>query len=192
MPQHNMAMQKGHMAWIDTLARFDLDATAGSNRANQQRQCRVIFAWASRLGDGWFWYALATALLLAEGSGATVAVAAMAVVGLAGTAIYSLLKRGIRRPRPSTVREDLILTVAPLDRFSFPSGHTLHAIAFSVVVTAHAPVLGWLVWPFTALVAASRLILGLHYPSDVIAGGLLGAVIAWIAVAVAAAAGVPV
>lgn len=187
-----MAMEKGIMAWIDALARFDLDATAGSNRANQQRQCRVIFAWASRLGDGWFWYALAAALLLAEGSAATVAVAAMAAAGLAGTAIYTLLKRGIRRPRPSAVCDSLILTVAPLDRFSFPSGHTLHAIAFSVVVTAHAPMLGWLVWPFTALVAASRLILGLHYPSDVIAGGMLGAVIAWIAVAVAAAAGVPV
>ena len=192
MHWHNMTMEKGIMAWIDTLARFDLDATTGSNRANQQRQCRVIFAWASRLGDGWFWYALAAALLLAEGAGAVVAVAAMAAAGLTGTAIYTLLKRGIRRPRPSAVREGLILTVAPLDRFSFPSGHTLHAIAFSVVATAHAPMLGWLVWPFTALVAASRLILGLHFPSDVIAGGILGAVIAWIAVAVAAAVGMPV
>ena len=180
------------MAWIETLARFDLDATAGSNRANSQRQCRVIFAWASRLGDGWFWYALAVALLMVEGYGAAPAVSAMAGAGLSGTLIYTLLKRGIRRPRPSAVRDGLILTVAPLDRFSFPSGHTLHAIAFSVVVTAHAPVLGWLVWPFTALVAASRLILGLHFPSDVIAGGILGAVIAWLSVAVAAAIGVPV
>ncbi len=180
------------MAWIETLARFDLDATAGSNRANSQRQCRVIFAWASRLGNGWFWYALAAALLLVEGTGAIAAVATMAAAGLTGTLLYTLLKRGIRRPRPSAVRSGLILTVAPLDRFSFPSGHTLHAIAFSVVATAHAPVLGWLVWPFTALVAASRLILGLHFPSDVIAGGMLGAVIAWLALAVAAAFGVPV
>jgi undecaprenyl-diphosphatase len=192
MGLHNIAREEEDMAWIETLARFDLDATAGSNRANSQRLCRVVFAWASRLGDGWFWYAMAAALLLVEGLGAVAAVMAMAASGLAGTLIYTLLKRGIRRPRPCAVRDGLILTVAPLDRFSFPSGHTLHATAFSVVATAHAPALGWLVWPFTALVAASRLILGLHYPSDVIAGGVLGAVIAWLAVAVAAALGAPV
>jgi undecaprenyl-diphosphatase len=68
--------------------------------------------------------------------------------------------------------------VAPLDEFSFPSGHTLHAVVFSTVVTAYYPPLGWLVWPFTALVAASRLVLGLHYVSDVLAGALIGASIA--------------
>jgi undecaprenyl-diphosphatase len=185
-------LEKGIMAWIDTLARLDLDATAGSNRANQQRFCRVLFAWASRLGDGWFWYALATALLLVEGFAAVPAVVVMAVAGGVGTALYALLKRGIRRPRPCAVHAGLILTVAPLDRFSFPSGHTLHAIAFSVVATAHAPQLAWVVWPFAGLVALSRLVLGLHYPSDVLAGGALGATLAWAAVAIAAAAGVPV
>lgn len=67
---------------------------------------------------------------------------------------------------------------APLDRFSFPSGHTLHAVVFSLVATAYYPALGWLVWPFTALVALSRLVLGLHYVSDVLVGALLGASIA--------------
>ncbi len=180
------------MAWIDTLARLDLGATAGSNRANGQTTCRFVFAWASRLGDGWFWYALATALLLAEGLRGLAPVIVMAIAGGTGTAVYSLLKRGVRRPRPCAVHDGLILTVAPLDRFSFPSGHTLHAIAFSVVATAHAPVLGWLVWPFTALVALSRLVLGLHYPSDVLAGGALGATIAWLTLAVAAAYGVQI
>ncbi len=180
------------MAWIDALARLDMDATAGSNRANRKAGFSFLFAWASRLGDGWFWYALAAALLLVEGSGAAITVVTMAVAGLVGTAIYSLLKRGIRRPRPCAVHSGLCLTVAPLDRFSFPSGHTLHAIAFSVVATAHDPMLGWLLWPFTALVASSRLVLGLHYPSDVLAGGALGATIAWLAIATATACGVPV
>ncbi len=180
------------MAWIDALARLDLDATAGSNRVNQQRLCGLIFAWTSRLGDGWAWYALAAALCLVEGAAAAPAVVAMAAAGLVGTAVYTVLKRGIRRPRPGAVHSGLTLTVAPLDRFSFPSGHTLHAVAFSVVVGAHAPALAGLVWTFTALVAASRLVLGLHYPSDVLAGGALGATLGWLAVVVAAALGVPV
>ena len=68
--------------------------------------------------------------------------------------------------------------VAPLDEFSFPSGHTLHAIAFTIVITASFPLLAPLLWTFTALVALSRVILGLHYPSDVLAATALGAAIA--------------
>ena len=67
---------------------------------------------------------------------------------------------------------------APLDQFSFPSGHTLHAVAFSIVACAHYPALAIILLPFTLLVAASRMVLGLHYPSDVLAGALLGGLIA--------------
>ena len=72
----------------------------------------------------------------------------------------------------------IICSAKPLDQFSFPSGHTLHAVGFSVVAVAYFPVLIWLVLPFTLLVAASRVILGLHYPSDVLAGALVGLSIA--------------
>lgn len=177
------------MYLIAELARLDLAATAGSNRVNQRRGWGMLFATASRLGDGWFWYALGAALLLVEGRTAHTAVALMAICGLAGSAFYKLLKQGVRRPRPCEVHRRLTLTVAPLDRFSFPSGHTLHAVIFSCVVAAHAPALGWIVWPFTALVAASRLVLGLHYPSDVLAGACLGAGMAWAGLALTTAAG---
>ena len=56
--------------------------------------------------------------------------------------------------------------------------NTLHAVAFSIVAIAFYPVLAWLLVPFTLLVAASRVVLGLHYPSDVLAGAALGALIA--------------
>ncbi len=68
----------------------------------------------------------------------------------------------------------------PLDAFSFPSGHTLHAVAFSIVAIAYYPALAWVLVPFSLLVAMSRLVLGLHYPSDVLAGAALGALIAWL------------
>jgi undecaprenyl-diphosphatase len=69
---------------------------------------------------------------------------------------------------------------APLDRYSFPSGHTLHAICMTLIATSHFPELGWLLWPFTLLVPGSRPVLGLHYPSDVAAGALLGALLAMV------------
>jgi len=68
----------------------------------------------------------------------------------------------------------------PLDQFSFPSGHTLHAVAFTTIAIAHYPQLAFLLIPFAFLVALSRMVLGLHYPSDVLAGAAIGAAIAGI------------
>ncbi|MFZ5573964.1 MAG: phosphatase PAP2 family protein [Pseudomonadota bacterium] len=133
---------------------------------------------ASRLGDGLFWYALMGALVAWHGPAALPAVLHMTVAGLAGTLLYKWLKGATERPRPYQVCPTICCLTAPLDRFSFPSGHTLHAVVFSLVATAYYPALGWLVWPFTALVAASRLVLGLHYLSDVAVGALLGASVA--------------
>ncbi|HYR36596.1 MAG TPA: phosphatase PAP2 family protein, partial [Burkholderiales bacterium] len=67
---------------------------------------------------------------------------------------------------------------APLDAFSFPSGHTLHAVAFTLVALNYYPALAPTLVAFTLLTAGSRVVLGLHYPSDVLAGAALGAGIA--------------
>src|ERR1035438_6767906 len=69
-------------------------------------------------------------------------------------------------------------TATTVNAFSFPSGHTLHAMAFTVVAVSDFPALASLLVPFTLLVALSRVVLGLHYPSDVLAGAAIGAGVA--------------
>jgi undecaprenyl-diphosphatase len=91
--------------------------------------------------------------------------------------VYKLLKRGTLRPRPYQVQASIAQGASPLDTFSFPSGHTLHAVGFSVVALAYYPSLAALLVPFALLTAGSRVVLGLHYPSDVLAGAALGALI---------------
>jgi undecaprenyl-diphosphatase len=118
------------------------------------------------------------ALLAIGGSSAIGPVGRMAGTGLVCTLIYKWLKSKTSRPRPFAVENAVRAGADPLDPFSFPSGHTLHAVAFSVVAIAFYPVLAWLLAPFTLLVAISRVVLGLHYPSDVLAGAALGALIA--------------
>lgn len=138
----------------------------------------MLFVAASRLGDGIFWYALMAALLAFGGARALPAVAHMIAAGLACTALYRFIKARTSRPRPYAAQSDITLCAAPLDQFSFPSGHTLHATAFSLVTLAYYPALFWLLVPFAVLVALSRVVLGLHYPSDVLPGAGIGATVA--------------
>ena len=74
------------------------------------------------------------------------------------------------RPRPYLAHQTITLGERPLDVFSFPSGHTLQAVLFTTMMGHQVPMMLWVLPPFTMLVALSRLVLGLHYPTDVLVG----------------------
>lgn len=132
----------------------------------------------SRIADGWIWYGAVAVLPLVGGPQGTSVSIRLVAVGVFDLATYVILKRWVARPRPYAACSDIRACTKALDQYSFPSGHTLHAVACSVVLTAYYPHLAWVVWPFAGLVALSRLVLGLHYLSDVIAGAALGALVA--------------
>ena len=139
---------------------------------------RAYFAAVSRLGDGVFWYVLMAAMVVIDGLRGLQAAAHLAAVGVVSLLLYKALKHWTKRPRPFAADRHIRAWVAPLDEFSFPSGHTLHAVAFTVVALAYYPGLAWLLIPFTASVALSRVVLGLHYPSDVLAATAIGVTLA--------------
>lgn len=149
-----------------------------ANRLGELHGSRVYFAAISRLGDGVFWYVLMGALVAVDGIRGLAASAHLAATGVIALMLYKGLKRWTRRPRPFASDVRIRAWVAPLDEFSFPSGHTLHAVAFTLVALAHYPVLAWALIPFSASVAVSRVVLGLHYPSDVLAATGIGATLA--------------
>ncbi|MBU0500238.1 MAG: phosphatase PAP2 family protein [Gammaproteobacteria bacterium] len=148
------------------------------NRVNTWRPVSRFFAAVSRLGDGVFWYMLMAMLPVLHGREAASVSLHMALVGLVGLFFYKLLKSKTARVRPYNHSGDIFQNVAALDQFSFPSGHTLHAVGFSGVLLHYYPEWAVLVVPFALLVALSRMVLGLHYPSDVVAGALMGASLA--------------
>jgi undecaprenyl-diphosphatase len=148
------------------------------NKSSQYRAVRIFFRLISRLGDGVFWYTVMLGIMLTQGESSFVPVIHMATAGLTGTLVYKWIKGKTLRPRPYEIHQDIWLTGRPLDRFSFPSGHTLHAVAFCAVGLFYYPLLAGLLIPFTVFVGLSRVVLGLHYPSDVIAGALIGGLIA--------------
>ena len=126
------------------------------NRGCSQRAVREIFTAISKLGDGMFWYALIVLLPVIYGEAALYPALRMAVVGVIGVGLYKYLKSRLVRERPYISLAGIVAGTRALDRYSFPE-------------------LAWLLVPFATLIAASRVVLGLHYPSDVAAGALIGA-----------------
>ena len=154
-----------------------------ANRWGRRSFVHSYFAVVSRLGDGVFWYLLMALIVCVramqghwlDGLGAS---AHMAATGVAALFLYRWLKRSTRRRRPYADDARIAALVPVLDEFSFPSGHTLHAVSFTLVALGHYPQLAWLLLPFTASVAVSRVVLGVHYPSDVLAATAIGTGIA--------------
>ena len=165
-------------SYLNSMHRLDSNLCIAVNQTSQVRLIRDLFRLVSRLGDGLFWYALMLLILLFEGSDGLLPVLHMALAGLSGTLLYKWLKGKTLRPRPFEVHQDIFMTGKPLDKFSFPSGHTLHAVVFGLVAINYYPALSFVIMPFVSMVALSRVVLGFHYPSAVLAGALIGSLIA--------------
>lgn len=166
------------LAWLD---RVELAACRSLNGVVRRTSLLALFRVASRLGDGVLWYALIGVLALGFGPQGRVAALQCALAGVVGLLVYRYLKNVLVRERPYMTHAAIVCAGRPLDRFSFPSGHTLHAVSFSLVAIGAFPVLAIVLVPAALLIALSRVVLGLHYPSDVLAGALLGAGIAQLA-----------
>ncbi len=152
-----------------------------AQRINQSATRPRVYALlrvADWLGNGVLWYVVIAALFFSGNDTARACAIDMLITGTVGLLLYMALKRSTSRARPFARCADIQLCARALDEFSFPSGHAQHTVAFALVLGSYYPLAAFALAPFVVLVSISRVALGLHYPSDVVAGAALGAAIA--------------
>lgn len=143
------------------------------------RGVRLSASAVNVLANGWIYAPIAVAVYLLADGDAWPVIGAAALAALVAHVVHGLLKRSLRRPRPFDRDPSLVSSTRVLDRYSFPSGHCMTLVCVVVPIVHSAP---WL-WPFAALcvavLAAARLVAAHHYPTDVVAGSVIGLSVGW-------------
>ena len=162
--------------------------TKGDHRVMQRannwpapRWVRLSAVTATRAGDGWLWCLIGLAVLIFGDEDRMVAVGAAGLAGAFSVLLFMAMKRLTGRERPCTFTPHCWATLLPPDHFSFPSGHTMTAFAVSVAFSLFYPQLAAPLLFCAFSIAISRILLGMHFLSDVIAAMLLGAALGWCA-----------
>ncbi|HEV3333721.1 MAG TPA: phosphatase PAP2 family protein [Bryobacteraceae bacterium] len=148
------------------------------NRWPAPRWIRVWMMCATRGGDGWLWYGMGLVILLFGGDERFLAVGAAALAAATGITIFLRIKKATGRKRPGAFEPHCWATLLPPDQFSFPSGHTITAFAVAVSLSMFYPSLAIGLLFCAISVALSRILLGMHFLSDVLAGAVIGAALA--------------
>jgi undecaprenyl-diphosphatase len=135
---------------------------------------RLYVIGATRGGDGWLWYAMGLAILALGGKTRFEALGAAGVSSALSILLFMWLKRLTGRRRPCQLEPHCWATLLPPDQFSFPSGHTMTAFAVAIPMVLFYPTLAIGLFFCALSIAVSRILLGMHFLSDVVAGALIG------------------
>lgn len=161
------------MKWLEQIQRYDevfyRRISGDLNPSAKTMLARTL----SLSGDGWMYALICLVAYLHGAEYANVLFSSLLLAFTFQIPIYLVLKNTLRRQRPYQ-RLNLSPIINANDKFSFPSGHTSAAFLFATITSAVVPDYTVLVFSWATAIGLSRVALGVHYPTDIVAGAVLG------------------
>ncbi|MDM3870442.1 phosphatase PAP2 family protein [Porticoccus sp. W117] len=170
------------MKVLQAIHQFDVKAFMWCMRRKHLALWSRLSRGVSFTADGYFYPLIAIALLLLSGPGGERAFWVILAAYGVERSIYFALKNGLKRDRPAEALPEFKSFIIPSDKFSLPSGHTSAAFLMAGILCHLFAPLVWPLYTWASLVGASRVFLGVHFPTDILAGAIMGSSIAFMAV----------
>lgn len=159
---------------ITGLLSLDIHTYLWLNRLQHKSLLITLNRWISHSGDGYLYVAIAGLVYLRAPAGSVEFLNVGLLAFLIELPCFMTLKALIKRDRPFVHLNDCHFAIQPSDKFSMPSGHTAAAFLMAGLISQFYMEFSVIAYGWAALIGMSRVVLGVHYPSDILAGALLG------------------
>lgn len=167
---------------FDSLLELDISTYRWCNRFQQNTAVIRFYRQVSRTGDGFLYAIIAALIFYLEPHSGKAFLTTGLLAFLLEIPSFIGLKHLIKRDRPFVGLENTQSAIQPSDKFSLPSGHSAGAFVMATLIACFYPDYIAIAYTWGAFIGFSRVMLGVHYPTDILAGALLGTVCAIISI----------
>jgi undecaprenyl-diphosphatase len=140
-----------------------------------------ISRWVSRSGDGFLYILFAVYLYWSGVSNDKMFLLCALLAFIIERPLYFVVKNSLKRNRPQDALQNFRSVIIPSDKFSFPSGHTSGAFLMATLLASFYPTLSFPAYIWASSVGLSRIFLGVHFPTDILVGMIMGTSMATLA-----------